>query len=170
MSFHHRSLPGPENSPTVRHLFGWIATSTPCAAVIAQLVVESIQRGVYLAHYELHAYVVMADHVRLLLLPKIGSESARPTGFCNELGQKESYDRWVRNKAEFSRIRAYIENNPVKAGLSLVQRKRREKSRRSTHECVRHGPLTGAGRPARLLRNQRYLRSRAGDRPTKAYA
>ncbi len=31
--------------------------------------------------------------------------------------QKESYDHWVRNEAEFLRIRAYIENNPVKAGL-----------------------------------------------------
>jgi len=32
--------------------------------------------------------------------------------------QKESYDHWVRNQAEFLRIKAYIENNPVKAGLS----------------------------------------------------
>jgi REP element-mobilizing transposase RayT len=31
--------------------------------------------------------------------------------------QKESYNHWVRNPAEFSRIRNYIENNPVKAGL-----------------------------------------------------
>jgi putative transposase len=31
--------------------------------------------------------------------------------------QKESYDHWVRDPAEFERIRAYIENNPVKAGL-----------------------------------------------------
>ena len=31
--------------------------------------------------------------------------------------QKESYDHWVRNQAEFERITAYIENNPVKAGL-----------------------------------------------------
>jgi REP element-mobilizing transposase RayT len=31
--------------------------------------------------------------------------------------QKESYDHWVRNRQEFENIRAYIENNPVKAGL-----------------------------------------------------
>jgi hypothetical protein len=33
-----------------------------------------------------------------------------------ELG-KESHDHWVRNQSEFEKIRAYIENNPVKAGL-----------------------------------------------------
>ena len=31
--------------------------------------------------------------------------------------QKESYDHWVRNRSEFEKIRAYIEINPVKAGL-----------------------------------------------------
>jgi hypothetical protein len=32
--------------------------------------------------------------------------------------QHESYDHWVRNAEEFERIRLYIENNPVKAGLA----------------------------------------------------
>jgi len=31
--------------------------------------------------------------------------------------QEESYDRWVRDDKEFHRIRAYIEENPVRAGL-----------------------------------------------------
>ena len=31
--------------------------------------------------------------------------------------QKESYDHWVRGRAEFERIRVDIENNPVTAGL-----------------------------------------------------
>jgi putative DNA methylase len=33
--------------------------------------------------------------------------------------QDESYDHWARDDDEFSRIIAYIENNPVKAGLVL---------------------------------------------------
>jgi putative DNA methylase len=32
--------------------------------------------------------------------------------------QDESYDQLVRSDAEFERIRAYIESNPVKAGLA----------------------------------------------------
>jgi hypothetical protein len=31
--------------------------------------------------------------------------------------QAESYDHWVRDDTELERIAAYIENNPVKAGL-----------------------------------------------------
>jgi hypothetical protein len=31
--------------------------------------------------------------------------------------QRESYDHWVRDRAELERIKRYIENNPVKAGL-----------------------------------------------------
>jgi putative transposase len=31
--------------------------------------------------------------------------------------QGETYDHWVRNQSEWERIAAYIENNPVKAGL-----------------------------------------------------
>ena len=38
---------------------------------IAQLVVESIRKGVQLGHYELHAYVVMANHVHILVHPHI---------------------------------------------------------------------------------------------------
>jgi hypothetical protein len=38
---------------------------------IAQIVVEGIIKGVELGHYELGAYVVMANHVHLLIRPKI---------------------------------------------------------------------------------------------------
>ena len=31
--------------------------------------------------------------------------------------QAESYDHWVRDETEWDRIAAYIEDNPVKAGL-----------------------------------------------------
>ena len=31
--------------------------------------------------------------------------------------QEESYDHWIRDEKEFSRVILYIENNPVKAGL-----------------------------------------------------
>jgi hypothetical protein len=31
--------------------------------------------------------------------------------------QAESYDHWVRDEREWDRIKAYIENNPVRAGL-----------------------------------------------------
>jgi putative transposase len=36
--------------------------------------------------------------------------------------RRESYDHWVRNDDEWRRIAAYIENNPVKAGLASLAR------------------------------------------------
>ena len=101
---------------------------------IAQLVVNSLFRGVELGHYQMGAFVIMANHVHVLLLPRISPsrllkslkgftarEANRSLGRTGEpFWQRESYDHWVRDSAEFSRIAAYIERNPLKAGL--VQR------------------------------------------------
>ncbi len=103
-------------------------------SAIAQLIVQSIHKGVQLGHYELHAYVVMANHVHILVRPYIdpsrllkslkGATAREANKLLGRTGepfwQKESYDHWVRDQAEFERIRAYIENNPVKAGLANV--------------------------------------------------
>jgi putative transposase len=98
---------------------------------IASLVATSLHRGVELGHYELAAFVIMANHVHVLLLPKIAAsrlmkslkgatarEANRVLGRTGRpFWQKESYDHWVRNEVEWRRIFSYIENNPVKAGL-----------------------------------------------------
>jgi REP element-mobilizing transposase RayT len=97
---------------------------------IAELVMESNRKCEELDHYELYAFVVMANHVHVLIRPHIdpsrllkslkGSTAREANKLLSRTGepfwQKESYDHWVRNDAEFERIRAYIEN-PVKAGL-----------------------------------------------------
>ena len=99
---------------------------------VARLVKEAIERGDKdLRHYELDAFVVMPNHVHLLATPRIA-----PSRFLKSLKgftareankilmrtgepfwQHESYDHWVRNGAELAKIRSYIEQNPVKAGL-----------------------------------------------------
>ena len=98
---------------------------------IASLVVESLHRGATLGHYELGCFVVMANHVHVLLLPKVlpsrlmkslkgftAREANRLLGRTGEpFWQRESYDHWVRDEREWRRIAFYIENNPVKAGL-----------------------------------------------------
>jgi putative transposase len=98
---------------------------------VARIVVGSIHKGADLGHYELGAYVVMANHVHLLIRPLIAPdrllkslkgatarEANRLLGRTGEpFWQKESYDHYVRNASEFERIRIYIETNPVKAGL-----------------------------------------------------
>ena len=89
----------------------------------------------YTAHvqrrYTLHAFVVMPNHVHVLVSPRIplpqltkalkgytakrANEILALTG--NPFWQEESYDHLVRNAGEGERIRSYIEQNPVRAGL-----------------------------------------------------
>lgn len=87
-------------------------------------------RDCHLKHYDLHAFVVMANHVHLLITPTVqpsalmhslkrftAREANRIIGITGPFWQDESYDRLVRDGREFERIRRYIENNPVRAGL-----------------------------------------------------
>jgi REP element-mobilizing transposase RayT len=94
--------------------------------------VESLQyNALMLKHYVLHAYVVMPNHVHLLVtavvpLPKLtkslkGITAKRANAILAMTGspfwQEESYDHVARNQREFESIREYIEENPVRAGL-----------------------------------------------------
>jgi REP element-mobilizing transposase RayT len=98
---------------------------------IARYVEEAAIRGEELGQYTLHAYVVMPNHVHVLLQPRvplarvtggIKGVSARDANVAlgrigEPFSQDESFDHWVRNEAEFRRICSYIERNPVMAGL-----------------------------------------------------
>ncbi len=99
---------------------------------VAGAVVATIKRGdELLGQYRLHAFVVMANHVHVLIDPLLplkrimdglkgvsARESNRILGRTgSRFWQDESFDHWVRNGKEFERIRAYIERNPVTAGL-----------------------------------------------------
>ena len=98
---------------------------------VATVVEDSIQYSAeVLGNYELHAYVVMANHVHLLatpiahptkLLRSLKSYTARRANKTlhrsGPFWQKETYDHWVRGDKEHGRVSAYIESNPVKAGL-----------------------------------------------------
>ena len=99
---------------------------------IAEIVIASLFKGVELGHYRLAAFVIMGNHVHVLLLPLISPslllkslkgttarEANRHLGRTGEpFWQRESYDHWVRDAEEWRRIAAYVEDNPVKAGLA----------------------------------------------------
>ena len=98
---------------------------------IGSLVIASLLHGVEIGNYELEAFVIMSNHVHVLLLPKVpvsklmkslkgytAREANKVLGRTGEpFWQKESYDHWVGDEVEWGRIKNYIENNPVKAGL-----------------------------------------------------
>jgi REP-associated tyrosine transposase len=112
-----------------RSLYGPIWLKDPR---IAQLVVEAIVRGAdELRHYALRSYSVMPNHIHLLVTPRRqireitralkGTTSRKANELLHRSGlpfwQDESFDHWVRDDAEFWRLKRYIERNPVKAGL-----------------------------------------------------
>ena len=102
---------------------------------VARMVVEALRYHEQdMAHYHLHNYVVMPNHVHVLItpqapIPKVmqslmrftGREGNRILGVTGQpFWQDESYDRLVRNGKELERIARYIEMNPVEAGLAAA--------------------------------------------------
>jgi REP element-mobilizing transposase RayT len=82
--------------------------------------------------YRLHSFVVMPNHVHILVTPRVATkwlgplkgytahEANRILGVSGHFWQDESYDHLARSGAEFERVRKYIQNNPVTAGLAAA--------------------------------------------------
>jgi putative transposase len=98
----------------------------------AELVLEAIHyRDRISKDYDLHSFVVMANHVHLLITPRVDVSKMMQSlkrftaRECNKIldltgqpfWQDKRYDRLVRDQTEFERIGRYIEMNPVTAGL-----------------------------------------------------
>jgi len=98
---------------------------------IAECLLAALQRRQEQKLFRLHAYVVMANHVHVLLAPLRslaeitrlvkGATARHANNILGRTGvpfwQDESFDHWIRSAAEWNRIRDYIERNPVLAGL-----------------------------------------------------
>jgi REP element-mobilizing transposase RayT len=133
---------------------------------IAGLVLASLQYGSEIKHYDLHSWVIMPNHVHLLLTPEVSvskllnslkSVTARRANlFLQRTGQPfwqdESYDRLVRDPDEFKRIQHYIESNPVAAGLAETAEQYPWSSRAACDATAARGaaPLLGL----RSVRNE----------------
>ena len=99
---------------------------------VAAVVVAALRRGErHMNWYRLAAFVVMSNHVHVLLEPAApvaritqwikGTTAREANRILGRVGQPfwqhESYDHWARNEKEFQQIVRYIEFNPVAAGL-----------------------------------------------------
>lgn len=96
-------------------------------AVVRELVLGQDERN----EYDLHSFVVMANHVHVVVNPKsalakitnrIKGHTAREANrilgrTASRFWKDESFDHWVRNESEYQRVCSYIERNPVTAGL-----------------------------------------------------
>ena len=95
------------------------------------------QMDTFYAHLSVDQYVIMPDHIHLLITihdghPRTGvptrtSEIARFVGtlkrFCNKeygenIWQSRYYDHVIRNQQDYNEVWEYIENNPTKWAIS----------------------------------------------------
>ena len=107
---------------------------------VAQIVAESLHH-LHGNMYDLDTYCIMSNHAHAVFTPLVREETAedesyyalstimhshkrhtarqsnRVLGREGQFWQHESYDHVVRNEQELQRIRRYIIQNPVKAGL-----------------------------------------------------
>ena len=112
-----------------------------------------------LKRFVLHEYVVMPNHVHVLMTPydevskitqSIKGTAAREANMLLGRGgktfwQDESYDHWCRDAKEFGRIREYIAMNPVRAGLVATPQ---EWPWSSAHRRVRESQARAMAQPA----------------------
>jgi len=93
----------------------------------AELFIATLQEYRHAGHYKLHAFVVMPDHVHLLLTPQaITLERAVGLikgGFSHRMEskfpiwQRGFTDHRIRDREEFETRREYIHLNPVRARM-----------------------------------------------------
>jgi putative DNA methylase len=112
---------------------------------IARLVEDALRDGESRFHrYQLPAFVVMPNHVHTLATPAViaaqwlgplkgftSHQANQLLGTRGAFWQDESYDHLVRSNTEFEHIRAYIEQNPVTAGLASTAEQFRWSSARA---------------------------------------
>jgi len=94
----------------------------------AQLFLETLQHYRRAGRYKLHAFVVMPDHIHLILTPlEITLERAVGLikgGFSHRLAsgfpvwQRGFTDHRIRDAADMEARRTYLHLNPVRAGLA----------------------------------------------------
>ena len=99
---------------------------------LANIVVEQILSCRDRGFYKPHAFVVMPDHLHVLLTPGESTTIEKAIqmikgGSAHRIGLEKPnkfpiwhagfHDRWMRNAEEYRRSKKYIEQNPVEAKL-----------------------------------------------------
>ena len=100
---------------------------------LANIVVEQIANCRDRGYYRLHAFVLMPDHLHVLITPSDETTIEKAMqmikgGSAHQMGierpqqfpiwHRGFHDRWIRDAEQFWKAKSYIEQNPVKARLA----------------------------------------------------
>lgn len=100
--------------------------------ILANIVVEQILNSRDRGFYKLHAFVLMPDHLHVLLTPGETTTVEKAMqmikgGAAHRIGLEKAqkfpiwhagfHDRWMRDVEEYRGCKRYIEQNPVEAKL-----------------------------------------------------
>ena len=99
------------------------------ASIVAEQIVSCRDRG----FYKLHAFVLMPEHLHMLLTPGDDTTIEKAVqmikgGSAHRIGMEKPqefpiwhrgfHDRWIRDADQYFNAKSYIEQNPVKAKLA----------------------------------------------------
>jgi putative transposase len=99
---------------------------------MAALLLDVLKVNRKKARFELHEFVVMRDHLHLLITPAVEESlekcvqyikggfsfrAKRELGFNGEVWQAGYNEQRIRSAQEYSDVARYIRENPVKAGM-----------------------------------------------------
>jgi putative transposase len=99
---------------------------------VASCIVNRLNRGqTGFHHYDLHAYVIMANHMHMLLTPHVpmrtlsdglkGAIARMANRMLARRGERfwedDSFFSWLRDGSQVIRVKNYIEHDPIQAGL-----------------------------------------------------
>jgi putative transposase len=99
-----------------------------CTQIFLETILQNRERGFYL----LHDFVIMPDHFHLILTPGFETSHEKALqmikgGSSHRIGkelrmeypvwQPDFHEHWIRSMVDYERCKAYVERNPVAAGL-----------------------------------------------------
>ncbi|HTC47843.1 MAG TPA: transposase [Candidatus Aquilonibacter sp.] len=114
------------------NLFNSPPPKTVCCRKLRASFLKTLYRHRREGHYQLHAFVVMPEHIHLLLTPALDITIERAIqlikgAYLHELGtiigrnseiwQRGFADHRIRNPQDFACHRNYIHQNPVESGI-----------------------------------------------------
>ena len=97
---------------------------------VGSVVAKVLREGAAEGRYDLGSWVVMPNHVHVLLTPRdslrrqiawikgrTAFEANRVMKRSGSFWAKDYFDRWIRTRNEWEKVIQHVERNPVKAGL-----------------------------------------------------